>query len=58
MVRKTFKRTESGKAKFPVLQRARQRVLPKASQGRDVATIAAELETDVETVERFLKKER
>ena len=29
----------------------------KASQGKDVAIIAAELETDVETVERLLKEE-
>ena len=30
----------------------------KASQGKDVAIIAAELETDAETVERLLKEER
>ena len=30
----------------------------KASRGKDVAIIAAELETDVETVERLLKEER
>lgn len=29
----------------------------KASQGKDVATIAAELETDVETIARLLEKE-
>ena len=29
----------------------------KASQGKDVAIIAAELEADVETVERLLKEE-
>ena len=30
----------------------------KASQGKDVAIIVAELETDAETVERLLKEER
>ena len=32
MVRKTFKRTESGKAKFPVLQKERHPVLPRAKK--------------------------